>query len=68
MLVQLASDPGDEGGRHKNRGKNQSDANDGTRKFFHGFQRRVLRRHALLNVALHTFDNHDGVVHYKTDG
>ncbi len=67
LLVKLAGDSGNEGRRHKDGGENQRDANDRAGELFHRFQRRVLRRHALLDVPLHAFDHHDGVVHHQTD-
>src|SRR5579862_116948 len=67
LLVKLACDSRDECRRHKYRGEDQGDADDGTGEFFHCLQRRRLRRHTFLNVALHTFDHDDGIVHYQSD-
>ena len=67
LLVELAGNSGNKGGGDEHGGENQRDANDGPGKFLHGFQRRVFRRHAFFDVALHAFDHDDGVVHHQAD-
>src|ERR1700691_235089 len=67
LLVEFAGDSGNESGGNKYGGENQGDADYGAGQFFHCFQGGALRRHALLDVALHTFDHNDGIVDHKTD-
>ena len=67
LLVELAGDSGNKRRWYKDRGENQRDADNGSGKLVHRFQRRVLRRHALLDVPLDTFDHDDRVVHHQAD-
>ena len=67
LLVQPAGNAGDECRRDEYRGQNERDGHDRPRNLFHGFESRLLRREALLDMMLDRFDDHDGVVHDQAD-
>src|SRR5580658_4243759 len=67
LLIESAGDSWNEGRWNEDSGKNQGDADHGAGEFFHGFQRRVLRRHALFDMTFHAFDHDDRVVDDKAD-
>ena len=41
---------------------------DGTGEFLHGSPRRILGRQTFFDVALHAFDDHNGIVDHQADG
>jgi len=47
---------------------NQGDADDRAREFLHGFSRGVFGSKTLFDVALHAFDDDDGIVDHQADG
>jgi hypothetical protein len=67
LLVELAGDPGNEGGRHENRRQDDGDGDHRPGHLLHRPERRVLRRHAVLDVVLDGFDDDDRVIDHETD-
>src|ERR1700688_4849509 len=68
LLVQPASDTGNERSRYEHRGKNQRDGHYRAADFFHGFYGGGLGVHAFVDVVLHSFHNDDGVVDDQANG
>ncbi len=68
LLVELAGDAGNEGGRHENRSQDHGDCDHRTGDLFHGPELRFLGRHAMLDMVLDRLDDDDGIVNYQTDG
>ena len=53
--------------RQEHRGQRQGDGDDGEADLARAADRRLQRRHALLDVAHDRFQHHDGVVHHQAD-
>src|SRR6266478_5209599 len=67
LLVEPSGDAWDKDGRHEDRRENQGDTDDRPGKLFHSSSSRVLGRQTLLNVALHAFDDDNGIVYHQAD-
>ena len=68
LFVELARQPADEGQRHKHGDQHQRNRDDGPGHLAHGLVGSLARGQPGLDVALHVFDHHDGVVHHNADG
>src|SRR6185295_16206728 len=68
LLVEASCDAGDKGCGHEYRRQNQRDTDDWAGELLHCFSSRVLGSKTLLDVALHTLDDDDGIVHHKSHG
>src|ERR1700688_19412 len=68
LLLQPASDTGDERSRYEHRGKNQRDGHFRSSDFSHGSYGGGLGVHPFVDVVLHSFHNDDGVVDDQANG
>ena len=68
LLVQPSLNAGHEADRDEHRRENERDADDRSGHFLHRLQRRVARRHALLDVMLHRLDDDNRIVDDQADG
>src|SRR5712692_418742 len=68
LLVQPSGNTRDEGRGYKDRRENHGNTDDGTGELFHGFSSGIFRRQTLLDMALYTFDDHNGIIHHQADG
>src|SRR5713226_5851316 len=67
LLIKAPGDPGDEDRGHEHRREYQGNSYQRSGDFFHRLQRGASRIEAVLDMALHRFHHHDGVIHNKTD-
>ena len=68
LLIEPSGDARDEGCRHEDGRENQGDTDDRAGELFHGLSSRIFGSQTLLDVALHAFDDHNGIVHHQADG
>ena len=64
---QLAGVALGKGQRGKHGGQRERHRQHGEADFLGAFERRLVRRHAFLDVAVDVFQHHDGVVHHQAD-
>ena len=67
LLIKSPGDARNERRRDEHRSQHQRNPHNWSGELFHRLHCRVLRSQSLLDMALHTFDNHNRVVDHQTD-
>ncbi len=68
LLIQPPHNAGNEAYRHKHRGQNKRDGNNRGRNLPHGGGGCLFRRLAFVDIHLHRFDHHNGIIDHDTNG
>ena len=68
MPVELAGNPGDEGGRNEHCAQHQGDGDQRRTDLVHAPLRGITRRQTGSDIALHVLDHDDRIVDHDADG
>ena len=68
LPVELPGNPIQKCHGHKHRTQHQADSHNGAGHFLHGLVGSGQGRQPFLDIPLHVFHHHDGIVHHNTDG